>query len=558
MHRTNLALLLAVALALPLDAQRPPESPEPPRAPRPAVAPRAPMPGEGPLFSERPLAYAPGFSGGGEPSVDSRHSQDPADSTYREARRALNRGEWRRAAALFVTIGTRYPNSEYRADALYWQAFALYRIGGTTELREGLTALDARRTRFPGAESQSEATALATRIRGALAARGDAAATAELAREASRGVTTCDEEDLSVRASALSALMRADPGAAQPQLERVLNRRDACSEPLRKGAVMMLGENGDAASKARLISVATSDPSVDVKVDAIGYLARMSGDDVTDLFQRIVRNDQEEERVKRAAVRALGRQSTPRAREAIRSLIERRDAPERLRLEALSTFDRGDSWGDEQVDCDNGLCSVSSTPPRAPMAPTPPTPPTPPRGSLPSDRPTASSPAVAPPTTTGPMTAPPASSSSSHANALSPDDAAWLRGLYPNFESVALKSRAASIIARATDDASVTWLMALVQKEEEPADVRASVLARLGRSLSIVQLGRLYDAADNRIVRRQIVSTLGERTEAAATDKLIEIVRTGTDPQLRRSAISALTRKNDPRTTQLLLEMIDR
>jgi hypothetical protein len=59
-------------------------------------------------------------------------------------------------------------------------------------------------------------------------------------------------------------------------------------------------------------------------------------------------------------------------------------------------------------------------------------------------------------------------------------------------------------------------------------------------------------------VRQQIVSTLGSRKEPEATDKLFEIVRAGTDPQLRRSAINALTRKNDPRTTQLLLELIDK
>jgi len=545
MNQTILSLLVAVAM--PLAAQRPAEPARAPRPPQPAAMPApasrpdaptmpampapatapaaAPLPGEGPMHIDRPLAYAPSIS---EPHVDSRYSQDPADSTYREARRALNRGEWRRAASLFATIGTRYPNSEYRADALYWQAFSLYRIGGTAELRDGLTALEARRSRYPSADSQSEATALATRIRGALAARGDAAATAEVAREAARGVETCDEEDLSVRSSALSALMRADPVAAKPQLERVLNRRDECSVPLRKGAVMMLGENVDAASKARLITVATADPSVDVKVDAIGYLSRMTGDDLIDVYQRILRSE-DEERVKRAAVRALGKHPSPRAREAIRGLIERRDASERLRLEALSTFDRGDAWGhDVEVECENNSCSVSP-PPGAPRA-------------------------VSPPGVSAPDEHTPAAVRSG----LTVEEAAWLRGAYANLETIPLKSRAASVLARATDDASVTWLMQLVQREEEPADVRASVLARLGRSLTIVQLSRMYDGAANRTVRRQIVSTLGERTEAAATDKLIEIVRTGTDPQLRRSAISALTRKNDPRTTQLLLEMIDR
>ena len=47
-------------------------------------------------------------------------------------------------------------------------------------------------------------------------------------------------------------------------------------------------------------------------------------------------------------------------------------------------------------------------------------------------------------------------------------------------------------------------------------------------------------------------------TDAEATDKLLDIARTGTDPDMRRYAISALSRKNDPRTKKLLLEIIDK
>lgn len=141
---------------------------------------------------------------------------------------------------------------------------------------------------------------------------------------------------------------------------------------------------------------------------------------------------------------------------------------------------------------------------------------------------------------------------------ISPEDAAWLRGVYPRLETNRLKSAAASVLARAGDEATSTWLMTLIQREEEPAEVRANILSRLGREMPIAQLGRLYDGASGRTVRNQIVEVLGRRTEPEATDKLIEIVRTGTDPNLRRAAISALNRKNDPRTTQLLLELIDR
>jgi HEAT repeat protein len=61
-----------------------------------------------------------------------------------------------------------------------------------------------------------------------------------------------------------------------------------------------------------------------------------------------------------------------------------------------------------------------------------------------------------------------------------------------------------------------------------------------------------------RPLREEIVNALADRKEPEATDKLIEIAKSGTDPQVRRSAISALTRKGakDPRTEKMLLELI--
>src|SRR5665213_4037677 len=69
-------------------------------------------------------------------------STDPADSLYRLARQSLNAGDYRKAAQLFAQITRQYPTSQYKSDAIYWRAFALYRIGDTSDLHEALTALD--------------------------------------------------------------------------------------------------------------------------------------------------------------------------------------------------------------------------------------------------------------------------------------------------------------------------------------------------------------------------------------------------------------------------------
>ena len=101
---------------------------------------------------------------------------DPADSIYKAAYELLNRGEWRRAAGGFAAIPQRFPNSGYASDALYWQAFALYRIGATEDLRAALRSLETMRSKYPQAKTQADAAALTTRIQGALASRGDRSA----------------------------------------------------------------------------------------------------------------------------------------------------------------------------------------------------------------------------------------------------------------------------------------------------------------------------------------------------------------------------------------------
>ncbi|MEP6688898.1 MAG: hypothetical protein ABJC36_11165, partial [Gemmatimonadales bacterium] len=109
---------------------------------------------------------------------------DPADSVYRAARAALDRRDYRQAAELFAQVPVRFPRSGYAADAYYWRAFALYRVGGTGQLHAALAALDTQRDRFPKAATKGDAKALASRIQGELARQGDPAAAARVAEAA--------------------------------------------------------------------------------------------------------------------------------------------------------------------------------------------------------------------------------------------------------------------------------------------------------------------------------------------------------------------------------------
>ena len=67
--------------------------------------------------------------------------QDPADSLYRAAREAFNKGEFSRAAEIFERVVERYPNSTYQGNAMYFLAFSYYRIGGTERMRNAIETL---------------------------------------------------------------------------------------------------------------------------------------------------------------------------------------------------------------------------------------------------------------------------------------------------------------------------------------------------------------------------------------------------------------------------------
>jgi HEAT repeat protein len=274
---------------------------------------------------------------------------DPADSLYRSAYELLNRGEWRRAASAFASIPQRFPSSGYAADALYWQAFALYRIGGTDDLRTALRSLETMRSKYPQAKTQSDAAALTTRVRGALAARGDANAREAIQKDlAERGEQACDREDQAVRSEAIKSLAQTDPGSLNTIVKRVLAKKDVCSAPLRRTAVYLLGNSGDSEAPAILRDVALNDSEPEVRSTALQYLARSPSDVAVNTLDEVLRTSTDQG-VLRTAARALAANPNPRAKQSVRALIERADAPERLRIEAVSGFENSERTTDEDA-----------------------------------------------------------------------------------------------------------------------------------------------------------------------------------------------------------------
>jgi HEAT repeat protein len=75
--------------------------------------------------------------------------------------------------------------------------------------------------------------------------------------------------------------------------------------------------------------------------------------------------------------------------------------------------------------------------------------------------------------------------------------------------------------------------------------------------VNVSDIAKLYDGADARSLREQILHALSQRKEPEAIDKMMEIARKDTDPQIRRFAINLLSRSNNERAKQFIKEMIE-
>jgi HEAT repeat protein len=469
--------------------------------PQPMLAPLPPLP-DNALF---------GWSGQGESrgtlSRVRPEQGTPEDSLFRAAREALNRGEYSRASSLFQTLAQRFPRARVAPSAIYWQAFALYRSGSTEELRAALEALKSQQERYPEAASDPDAATLRTRLYAALAARGDAQAATAL-RAANAAGSSCDREEMEVRAEALNALAQLNTPEARPTLKRVLARRDECSATLRRRAVYILGRSGTDEATADLVEVAKSDPDGGVRTDAIMMIARSPGATTVKVLEQLF-NESDDQRTREAALSALRSTGGPEAKRALRTIIEKGDLPERTRAEAIQQLGRRSENSVEVY--------VAS----------------------PGQKLTRARDAAAART--------------------DDEDAVFLRGLYGKSDSRLIKGAILSAVARIGGPANDQWLLGIAKNREEDTSLRREALSRIKTSsLSIEELGKLFEALPERDLRNAVVNQLASRDDPAAVDKLIEIAKSGTDPQVRRQAIAALARKNDPRTTKLLLELVEK
>jgi HEAT repeat protein len=459
-----------------------------------------------PVLPQGPANPVQNAAAPGDPRPPAARLQgDPADSLYRAAREALDRRDYRGAAELFAQLPSRFPRSGYAADAYYWHAFSLYRVGGTTQLRTALRALDDQRARYPKAATKGDAQALARRIQGELARRGDpeaAAQVTEAAEAAGRvpvppvppvppvapvppvppdGDDRCADDEDDTKLAALNALLQMDDERARPILRRVLARRDPAAVCLRRKAVFLIAQERAEGNEDILLETARNDPDAEVREQAVFWLSQVGSERAVSALDSILRTSKDQA-LQEKAVFALSQHDSPRAQQALRAYAERPGLPLDTREKAI--FWIGQSGGAENE--------------------------------------------------------------------------AFLRGLYGRLTEESLRNKVLFSLSQAGGAENGRWLLGVARDAKQPIELRKQALFWAGQGgVSIADLAGLYGSMPDREMREQLIFVYSQRDEPAAVDKLLDIARREPDQELRKKALFWLGQSSDPRAAKALQDIIE-
>jgi hypothetical protein len=429
---------------------------------------------------------------------------DPADSLYQLAREALSRGDYKRAAEIFHRIPERYPQSAYTTSgqALYYEAFSLYRTGSDDDLRAARDLLKQLSKRFPTI-AKKDGAPLQTRVCGELAKRGDESCAETIGRTAygddkgdknkggkkdvaqgSQAGRSCDpdaDEDNDDRIAALNALLQMDADRAMPILKQVLARRDACSVALRRKAVFLVSQKQTSETASLLMSVARGDPDQEVREQAVFWLSQVPGS--TPLLEEILKGNGDEG-IKDKALFALSQQNDPRAAQSLRDFAARESENGDLREKAI--FWLGQRRSTENTE--------------------------------------------------------------------------FLRTLYSRLTNEDLREKILFSLSQQKGAGNEQWLMNIAVNPKEDIELRKKALFWAGQSgVAISDISKLYDRMGDTEMKEQIIFVLSQRqSDRTAMDKLFDIAKNEKEPELRKKAIFWLGQSRDPRVQQFLMDLINR
>lgn len=138
-------------------------------------------------------------------------------------------------------------------------------------------------------------------------------------------------------------------------------------------------------------------------------------------------------------------------------------------------------------------------------------------------------------------------------------DAEFLRGLYPRLTTDRLRDAVMNGVANVGGRENRDWLLGIARNGSEPIRQRRRAIELSERvGISVAELSRIYDAADDTELRAAIINQLAQLGSAAAGQKLMSIAKDDPMVSNRRRAIQALGRFDDPKVKEALRGMVEK
>ncbi len=446
---------------------------------------------------------------------------DTVATLLHEGQAALDREQYAQALEVFREAYEGSRDSAGAGEALYWQAFSLYRLGGTRNLREAAESLEHLLTAYQDVAKQYDVAQLAMRIRGRLADRGDLASIALVeakAHELQQRVQLAKVEEQmqerltqrlrdrnlrlpepvrelarvyeipgeveggdDIRLAALTALADLDDERALPILASVLERRDEESRRLRTMAVAVLTRYNDRLAVDLLLKAARQDPDPAVRRSAVLSLGRYDDERVLDLLEEIL-TQSEDPQLRMRALQTISTKRSPRVRDIVRDIARDETSPLDLREFAVQSMIHQDREGSVEVLKD-----------------------------------------------------------------------LFTRASDPDFQSTCIMV-IGSLRNRDTRD----WLIARVQDSSLPSRVREVAFYWVANDddVRLDELVRLYDQLDSVDLRRQAVLAIGQRDDDEVLDFILRVAEEEEDLEIRRAAVFWLGMSDDDRAVDYLEKLL--
>ena len=138
-------------------------------------------------------------------------------------------------------------------------------------------------------------------------------------------------------------------------------------------------------------------------------------------------------------------------------------------------------------------------------------------------------------------------------------DAEFLRGLYAKLPSEKTKDAVLESLGEMGGSANAKWLMTVASTNDESLRLRRRSVQLADRAgTAVADLAQLYDRVDDPPMKEAIISTLANNGTKSATDKLLAIAKNDQNYSLRRRAINALGRSEDPRVKEALKDIVEK